>query len=70
MSRKRASCLSYKNAGCHAENATLSSADVSHARLCIREHSLFPTEHYKFPETQTYLQFIKLSTDLCRSKRT
>ncbi len=47
--------LSHKNAVCHPESATLSSADISrHAWLCIAEHSLFPTQHYKFPDRDIF----------------
>ncbi|CAD7926737.1 unnamed protein product, partial [Amoebophrya sp. A120] len=54
MSKKRPFCLSCKNAVSHAENATQSSGDICHAWLCITEHSLFPTQHYKFPDPDTF----------------
>ncbi len=46
--------MSSKNAVCHAVNATRSRANISHAWLGMTEHSLFTTQHYKFPNPDIF----------------
>ncbi len=43
------------NAVCHAESATRSSANISHAwQLCMTENSLLTTQHYKLPGSDIF----------------
>ncbi len=47
--------LVMQNAACHAESArTLSSANISHAWLCITVSSLLTSQHHKFPDPDIF----------------
>ncbi len=59
-----------QNAVYHAESAsTLSSANISHAWLCITESSLLTTQHYKFPDPDIFAFDNEDSAEKCGVKR-